>query len=121
MLMHRGSWPLIIVGAACAGCATAPLPAERLASSEAVIRGASEVGAEGVPQAALHLKMARDQVAQAQALNRDGDAERAVMVLARAQADAELALALTRESAARTEANALLAQVQTLRMQASSP
>ncbi len=97
------------------GCASTPMPAERLASAEAGIRGATEVGADGIPQASLHLKMARDQVAQAKGLSQNGDNERATMVLARAETDAELALALARENAARGEANALLAQIQTLR------
>jgi len=94
-----------------------PVPAERLASAEAGIRGATEIGAEGVPQAALHLKMAHDEVASAKALQRDGDNERAAMVLARAEADAELANSLTRESRAREEANAVIAQVEAMRQQ----
>lgn len=102
------------------GCGGAPLPADRLASAEAGIRGAREVGAESVPEAALHLKMARDQVAQAKTLSSEGDADRAAMVLARAEVDAELALAMTRETAARAEAGAVLAQVQALR-QAHTP
>jgi Domain of unknown function (DUF4398) len=105
------SWPVLSL----LGCASAPLPAERLASAEAGIRGATEVGAEGVPQAALHLKLARDQVTQAKGLAASGDNDRAALVLARAEVDAEMALALARESAARAEANAVLAQIQTLR------
>jgi hypothetical protein len=113
MKIHGLGW--LLVAGLPLGCGAAPIPAERLASAEAGARAAAEVGAEGVPQAALHLKMARDQVAQAKALNRDGEYERAAMVLARAEADAELALALTRESTARAEASAVLAQVQAMR------
>jgi hypothetical protein len=116
--LHPG-W-LLVTTVSVAGCGAAPLPADRLASAEAGIRGAHEVGAESVPAAALHLKMARDQVALAKALSRDGDGDRAALVLARAEADAELALALTREEAARAEAGAVLAQVQALR-QARTP
>jgi hypothetical protein len=54
-------------------------------------------------------------VAQAKGLAQSGDDERAVGVLARAEADAELALTLARESAARVEASAVLAQIQNLR------
>ena len=115
MTMHVQSWLLVIAAASAAGCATATLPAERLASAEAGIRGATEVGGENVPQAALHLKMARDQVALARALERDGDVERATLQLARAETDAELALALTRETGARAEASKVLAEVQSLR------
>ena len=114
MMTHRARW-LLVAGPTLLGCAAAPIPADRLASAEAGIRGATEVGAESVPDAALHLKMARDQVAQAKALDRDGDTDRAASVLTRAQADAELALAMTRETHARAEANAVLAEVQAMK------
>jgi hypothetical protein len=100
-----------------AGCGGAPLPADRLASAEAATRGAAEIGAEQAPQASLHLKMARDQIAQAKALIQNGENDRAGSVLSRAEVDAELALALTREVAARTEANAVMAEAQALRRQ----
>jgi len=96
-------------------CAGAPMPAERLASAESAVRGASEVGAEGTPQASLHLKMARDQIAQARSMMGKGDNEAAAMVLARAEADAELSLALARETSARAEANAVMQEAQSLR------
>ena len=114
-MMYARRWTALVPVLSLLGCASAPVPAERLASAEASIRGATEIGAEGVPQAALHLKLARDQVAQAKGLAQSGDNDRAVGVLSRAEADAELALALARESAARLEANAVLAQIQNLR------
>ena len=96
-------------------CAGTPMPAERLASAESAARGATEVGAEGTPQAALHLKMARDQIAQARGMIKQGDNDRADMVLARAEADAELSLALAKETTARAEANAVIQEAQDLR------
>jgi hypothetical protein len=100
------------------GCGGAPVPAERLASAEAATRGAAEVGGERVPQAALHLKMARDQIAQAKGFIELGDQDRAAMLLVRAEVDAELALSLARENAARAEARAVLAQVEAMRQPA---
>jgi hypothetical protein len=97
------------------GCGGAPPPTEKLAASEAAIRGASEVGAEKVPQAALHLKLAQEQIAAAKALIADEENERAELVLMRAQADAELALALARESSAQADAQATIDQVKKLR------
>jgi hypothetical protein len=82
------------------GCASAPAPTEQLASAEASMRAAREVGAQQVPKAELHLRLAQEQVETAKKLAADGDNERAGMVLNRAHADAELALALTRESTA---------------------
>jgi hypothetical protein len=114
-MMHARRRTALVPVLALLGCASAPVPAERLASAEAGIRAAVEVGAEAVPQAALHLKLARDQVAQAKALAESGEHERAAGVLARAEADADLALVLARESAARLEANVVIAQIQNLR------
>jgi hypothetical protein len=95
-----------------AGCGSSPVPVERVASSEAAIRAAQEVGAGQHPQAALHLKLAQEQFEQAKAMINDGKNERAEMVLRRAEADAELAVALARENSTKTEAQKLLEQVQ---------
>jgi len=116
-MMHARVWSGLLPLAALLGCAAAPVPAERLASAEAGIRAASEVGAERVPQAALHLKLARDQLEVAKGMVESGDRDRASLVFGRAQADAELALTLAREDAARAEAAAVVAQVKALRQQ----
>src|SRR5690349_15644051 len=114
-MMHVRSWTALLSLVSAVGCGGAPVPAERLASAEATTRGAAEVGSENVPQAALHLKMARDQIAQAKGLMELGEQDRAAMVLSRAEVDAELALSLARESAARAEARATLEQVEAMR------
>src|SRR5262245_39854246 len=101
------------------GCASAAPPNERLASSEAALRGAQEVGAQTVPEASLHLKLAQEQIAQAKALMSDGENERAGSVLDRAKADAELALALARENATRGEAQKAAEHVRALRERAT--
>jgi hypothetical protein len=117
--MMDAKWEiLVLVALVSAGCGGAPLPADRLASAEAAVRGADEVGGESQPQASLHLKMARDQIAQAKSLIKDGDNDRAGMVLSRAEVDAELALSLTREASARTQATAAIQEAQALRQQA---
>jgi parvulin-like peptidyl-prolyl isomerase len=114
--MKRMVKALIVFSAVfAAGCSSAPAPNTRLASSQAAVRGAREVGAESVPQASLHLKFSEEQIAQARALIAEGDNERADLVLQQAQADAELALSLARESVAITEAQRVMAQVQQLR------
>jgi hypothetical protein len=85
-------------------CASSHMPAEKMASAEAAVRAAREVGAENVPQAELHVKLAQDQIAKARRLIDSGDNDRAAWMLRRADADAELALALAREASTRTEA-----------------
>ena len=107
---------LFLTFAAAAGCAAAPPPVDRNASSEAALRGAREVGAEGVPRAALFLKLSEDEIAKSKVLLSEGDAVQSDLMLQRARADAELALALTREAAAEAETKALTAQLEGLRV-----
>lgn len=100
---------LLTAGAGCA--ASAPLPTARMASTEAAIRSAREVGAESVPNASLHLKLSEEQVAKAKTAMANEDNIKADLMLQRAQADAELALALTRENTAQAEAKQVTDQV----------
>ena len=94
------------IGLAAIACASAPQPTERLASTEAALRAAKEVGAKDVPQAQLHAQLAEEQLQQAHKLIGDGENERADQVLRRAQADAELSVALAREAESRRDAEA---------------
>jgi len=81
-------------------CGGSSLPPAKAADTQASISAAAAVGAEQNPQAALHLKMARDQLKQAQNLIDDGKDGEARLVLERATADAEVALIITREAQA---------------------
>jgi hypothetical protein len=100
-----------------AACGGAAVPNQKLANAKASIRGAEEVGAEQNPQAALHLKMARDQVAKAERLIDDDDNESAALTLNQAQADADLALAMAREEKERQLANQAKTRIEELRAQ----
>ncbi|AKT43103.1 DUF4398 domain-containing protein [Chondromyces crocatus] len=100
-----------------AGCASLPAPTEQLASSEAAVRGAREVGAASVPQASLELRLAEEGIAKAKAAMAEDDNEKAERLLRRAQADAELALSMARETKARNEAAQVMGQVSQLRGQ----
>ena len=96
---------MIALSALAAACGSSfRPPTDRLAASEAAIRSAKELGAQNDPQAALHVKLADEQVATARHLIKDGDIRRADLVLQRAKSDAELAVVLTREKAAKTDA-----------------
>jgi hypothetical protein len=109
---------IALIGAASVAlgaCASSPIPADKLARSQAAIRSARENGAERVPDAALHLKVANEQLDVARKLLVDGDNKRAEYVLMRAEADAETAVALARESTAREEARRTLDEVQKLK------
>jgi hypothetical protein len=101
----------VVLGA----CASSPVPADRLARSQAAVRSAHEVGAENVPPAALHLKIANEELGMAKKLIEDGDNQRAEYILLRAEADANAALALAREAQARDDAQRTIDQVQKLK------
>jgi hypothetical protein len=94
------------IGLMALACGSSPQPTERLATAQAAVRAAKEVGAKDVPQAQLHAQLAEEQVTQAQKMIEDGDNERAEMVLRRATADAELAVALARENESQKQAEA---------------
>jgi len=89
-------------------CASSEVPAKQLADAQASIRAAQEVGADGTPDAALHLKMANDRLNRARALTAEGENEDAAKLLEQARVDAELAVLLARKEAA--QARALEAQ-----------
>jgi hypothetical protein len=103
------------------GCGGAPpVPADQITQTEAAIRAASEVGAPSVPKAALHLKMAQDQLQTAKGLIAESQNDEARLVLDRARVDAELALALTKESTLRAQAAEAIEKVKKLRADATS-
>jgi hypothetical protein len=113
----------ILVLAACVGVgcgASAPVPATQVTDTQAAIRAAEEVGAPSVPKAALHLKMAKDQLQTAQAQISNEDNEQARMTLDRARVDAELALALAKESTFRAKAAEALEKIKKLQEEAKT-
>ena len=88
-----------------AGCA-GHYPAQRsLEQSKAAIRAAEEVGADKLPQAALHLQLAREESDRAREMIAHGERKQAGSYLARSEADANLAVALTRANQERADAD----------------
>jgi hypothetical protein len=105
----------VLALAVVAGCGATVVPTKQVSETQASIRAAQELGAERTPRAAVHLKMARDQAAQAQTLIAAGETGEAWYLLRRAEADADLAIALTRETDMRRKAMQAKAQIQELR------
>jgi outer membrane murein-binding lipoprotein Lpp len=95
-----------------AGCANTPLRTE---ASTSGIRAAEEAGAAKVPQASLHLQLAREELELAKGLASKGDKEKAVSMLSRAEADAELAVVLSHGDVEKSEAAAAVERVRQLR------
>lgn len=96
------------------GCGSGHLPQSQTAEAQSEIRAAEVVGAEQHPQAALHLKLAKQQLDEAKELARDDEMERAQLTLQRARVDAELAIALSMEAEAEREARAALSEIKEL-------
>ena len=95
-----------------AGCASTPLKTD---ASTSGIRAAEEVGAADVPQASLHLQLAKEELARAKSLAANDQREKADSMLMRAEVDAELAVALSREETEKAEARAEVERVRQLR------
>jgi outer membrane murein-binding lipoprotein Lpp len=95
-----------------AGCANAPLRTE---GSTSRISTAEEAGAAKVPQASLHLQLAKEELDAAKKLAAKGEKEQADSMLLRAESDAELAVMLSHEDAEKAEAMAAVARVSQLR------
>ncbi len=99
------------------GCATTTHQTAQQSNAQSAIKSAEELGAAQVPEAKLHLQLAREQLIQANLLLKDGREERATWVLARAEADANLAKILAREANLRADAQRALDQVRQLQLQ----
>lgn len=103
---------MLLVALTAVGCASTPPPSEQNAASQSAIRGAKEVGAQGVPEASLFLRLSEEEVARSKVLLANGDKSESDLALKRADADAELAIALTRQKTAEDEAKAQTAKLQ---------
>lgn len=104
----------LVVAATLVACGGAQLNQGRVAEVQAAVRAAEEVGATDQPKAALHLQLARDQIAMAERLAADGDEQEAQLVLERARTDAELALQLARTEQEQQRARQAWQKVQDL-------
>jgi hypothetical protein len=102
----------VMATAVVAGCTRVALRTE---ASTSGIRAAEEVGAARVPQAKLHLQLAKEELAAANGLAGRDKKEEAESMLRRSEADSELAVALSREEAERNSANAAWEDVRQLR------
>ncbi len=95
-------------------CGGAALPQQELTTAKASVTGAEVGGAAENPKAALHLKLAKEQIATAEHQIEEGDNEEAARTIGRAQADADLALSLAKQAKARADAEEAQAQLERL-------
>ena len=87
---------LLALSLAATACGGAQLNQARVAEVQSSVRAAEAVGANEQPKAALHLQLARDEMAEARRRADDGDEEDAALLLERARVDAELAMQLAK-------------------------
>ena len=107
---------LILCAAFVVSCGGSPKPpTEEMSKAKAVSRAADEVGATDTPKAALYLKMANDQIAEAEQLIKREKMNQARMLLMRAEADAELSIAHAKAASKEEEAEAAILKVQKLK------
>jgi Domain of unknown function (DUF4398) len=104
--------PLIVTLALLGACATTRTMETE--ASQSAVRSAEELGAANVPQASLHLQLAKEEIASAIKLDEAGDHTQAASFLMRAEADAELAVALARAETDRAAAAAAVERVHQL-------
>ena len=103
------------------GCGGASIAPTESVNALASIHAAETVRAEDQPQAALHLALAREQVAAAETAVENGDENKAKRLLMRAQADADLATALAQEARTTNEAEQIRTHVSDLQQQLPRP
>ena len=115
--MRTRNW--LVMAIFLGGCVTAGPSSETTEATAASIRAAEELGAARVPQASLHLQLAKEQFERAKQLVAQGDGEEAGFLMMRADADAELAVALARSSAENAKAQKAVEKVRT--MQTAAP
>jgi hypothetical protein len=86
------------------GCGSSfPIPNDQFATAQKDVGRAQESGADGVPDAKLHLQLANETLQKAKE-QMDKDNRRASSLISRASAEAQLAMSLAKESQARSEA-----------------
>jgi hypothetical protein len=87
-----------------AGCGSSfPPPNDQWAAAQTDIGRAEAGGAPGVPNAALHLQLAKEDLTKSKGLI-DHDNQRAADLIAVAQAEAQLALSLAKQQVAQDQA-----------------
>jgi hypothetical protein len=100
------------------GCGGSAYPEPSTTRSRVAIGAAEALGAQQVPRAELHLKLAREQLVTAERLMEDDEDDKAFLVLGRAEVDARLAQALARDAALQREAAQAMQRVQDLQREA---
>jgi hypothetical protein len=115
MLVRSGWFSMLLAAGILGACGGSQLNQSRVAEVQASVSAAEAVGANDQPKAALHLQLARDEIAAAQRLAEEGEEEDAQLVLERARVDAELAMQLAKTEQEQQKARQAWQKVQELK------
>lgn len=110
----NGPLGLAMCTALAVGCSNQKAPHTALTEAQSEVSAAEARGAQEVPQASLHLKMAKDAIAEAKQLMEEGQHEEAKAALERANIDAKLAKSLATEEQIKDEAQEQIDRVKSL-------
>ena len=97
----------ILLAAGCialAGCASTPVPTDRLARAQVAVANAQTMNADSDPTAAMYLRSSQDELASAKSAIKKGDNDRASSMLLRAHSDADVAQNFARAKSMRMAA-----------------
>jgi hypothetical protein len=121
MLMGKSEIKYVVLGAAialsAAGCATTPIPNEKIAVAKSSVQAAEQAGAPEL--APVEMAAARDKLARAEMAAANRDAQPATELAEQANADAQLAEATAQEQRSHKAAMELDASLQALRRESS--
>jgi hypothetical protein len=108
--LSRQSGVGLALALAVVACGGASLNQAKLAETQTAMQAAETLGAANDPKAKQSLQRARDELAEAKRLAKDGDEDRGNLYLERATADAELASQLKRTASEEEKARAAWAK-----------
>ena len=108
---------LVVLGLGAAGCASTPVPNEKIAVAKASVERAEQAGA--VEYAPVEMQAARDKLSRAVRANSDHDRVPAADLADQANADARLAEATAQEHKSHKAATELDASLQNLRQESN--
>lgn len=121
MLVGKSEIKYVVLGAAialsAAGCATTPVPSEKIAVAKSSVQAAEQAGAPEL--APVEMAAARDKLARAEKAAADRDAQPATDLAEQANADAQLAEATAQEKRSHKAAMELESSLQALRQESS--
>jgi len=121
MLIGKSDIRYTVLGAAialiAAGCATTPIPNEKIAVAKSSVQAAEQAGAPEF--APVEMAAARDKLSRAEKAAANRDAQPATDLAEQANADAQLAEATAQEQRSHKAAMELDASLQALRQESS--